>query len=188
MKRRAIIQNILILSLIVIVITSFLVSILRFEVKNDQLEAEAGTKIEYIINENNIRDYLYISNLTLNNITIDATNVNTSRSGDYTILITNNSNQKTLKLNLKITDTKDPVVEWYDYIPEVPVGIGFSAEIFVKEARDDAGIDKIYFITPEDGRELTFTPEMPGEYTLQAVVQDINNRKVTKEVTFVAVE
>ena len=188
LKRRYLIQNILLLSLIVIIACSFLINIFQFEIKNDQLYAEAGTNIEYIINENNIRDYLYISNLTLNNISIDAMDVNTSRSGEYTLRITNHANNKTLKLKLTITDSKDPIVEWYDYIPEVPVGIGVSAEIFVKEARDDAGIDKIYFLTPDKGRELTYTPKEAGLHEVTVVVQDINNRQVSKEVSILAVD
>ena len=188
MKKRQRIKKICMVSVILIVIIWFMIYLTRFEVKNNNLQAEAGTSIEYILNENNLHDYISVSSLLQNRLTIDATGVNTNRAGEYTIKIVNNTTGETLKLPLVIIDTQDPVVEWYDYVPEVPVGVSFSADIFVKEAKDTAGIGKIYFYTEEDGRETSFTPEVPGEYTVSVVVQDINNRKVTKDVSFIAVQ
>lgn len=116
-------------------------------------------------------------------MTIDSTGVNTRCSGEYTIRVINRLTGDVLKVPLSIADTKDPKVEWNDYIPQIPVGSSITADIFVKNAVDDAGIGKIYFYSEEGGRQSSFTPQSEGTYSLFVVVQDINNRKVTKEVS-----
>lgn len=189
MKKKKIVQNLFFVAFLAVICVCFYISFTSFGIRQKYLEVEAGTKMEYAINENNIRDYIYINPLFINKLTVDATQVNIYKTGEYTMTITNNANERNLKLIVKIVDTEDPLVKWYDdYVPEVPVGVSISAEVFVESAEDDAGIWRTYFITPEDGRELSFTPEEPGTYTMPVVVQDLNANKVTKEVTFVAVQ
>lgn len=53
---------------------------------------------------------------------------------------------------------------------------------------DDAGIGKIYFYSEEGGRQSSFTPQSEGTYSVSVVVQDINNRKVSKEVSICAIQ
>lgn len=154
----------------------------RFDVR-EGLCAEAGTNIEYILNENNLHDYIDVSRIFDKYLTIDSTGVNTRCSGEYTIRVINRLTGDVLKVPLSIADTKNPKVEWNDYIPQIPVGSSITADIFVKNAVDDAGIGKIYFYSEEGGRQSSFTPQSEGTYSLFVVVQDINNRKVTKEVS-----
>ena len=87
MKKRQRIKKICMVSVILIVILCFMIDFTRFEVKNNHLQAEAGTSIEYILNENNLHDYISVSSLLQNRLTIDATGVNTNRAGEYTIKI-----------------------------------------------------------------------------------------------------
>ena len=159
----------------------------RFDVR-EGLCAEAGTDIEYILNENNLHDYINVSRVFDKYLTIDSTGVNTRRSGEYTIKVINRITGDVLKVPLSIVDTKDPQVEWNDYIPQILVGCSITADIFVKNAVDDAGIGKIYFYSEEGGRQSSFTPQSEGTYSVSVVVQDINNRKVSKEVSICAIQ
>lgn len=118
----------------------------------------------------------------------DPTGVHTRRSGEYTIKVINRITGDVLKVPLSIVDTKDPQVEWNDYIPQILVGCSITADIFVKNAVDDAGIGKIYFYSEEGGRQSSFTPQSEGTYSVSVVVQDINNRKVSKEVSICAIQ
>ena len=129
-----------------------------FDVR-EGLCAEAGTDIEYILNENNLHDYINVSRVFDKYLTIDSTGVNTRRSGEYTIKVINRITGDVLKVPLSIVDTKDPQVEWNDYIPQILVGCSITADIFVKNAVDDAGIGKIYFYSEEGGRQSSFTPQ-----------------------------
>ena len=147
----------------VILFLSGFIYVTRFDVR-EGLCAEAGTDIEYILNENNLHDYINVSRAFDKYLTIDSTGVNTRR------------------------DTKDPQVEWNDYIPQILVGCSITADIFVKNAVDDAGIGKIYFYSEEGGRQSSFTPQSEGTYSVSVVVQDINNRKVSKEVSICAIQ
>lgn len=159
----------------------------RFDVR-EGLCAEAGTDIEYILNENNLHDYINVSRVFDKYLIIDSTGVNTRRSGEYTIKVINRITGDVLKVPLSIVDTKDPQVEWNDYIPQILVGCSITADIFVKNAVDDAGIGKIYFYSEEGGRQSSFTPQSEGTYSVSVVVQDINNRKVSKEVSICAIQ
>lgn len=163
----------------VILFLSVFIYVTRFDVR-EGLCAEAGTDIEYILNENNLHDYINVSRVFDKYLTIDSTGVNTRRSGEYTIKVINRITGDVLKVPLSIVDTKDPQVEWNDYIPQILVGCSITADIFVKNAVDDAGIGKIYFYSEEGGRQSSFTPQSEGTYSVSVVVQDINNRKVSK--------
>lgn len=164
-----------------------IIYVTRFEVK-EGLCAEAGTNIEYILNEHNLHDYIEVSRIFDNQLIIDGTGVNIRRSGEYTIKVINRLNGGVLKVPLSIVDTKDPPVEWNDYIPQIPVGCSITADTFVKNAVDDAGIGKIYFYSEESGRQSSFTPQSKGTYSVSVVVRDINNRKVSKEVSICAIQ
>lgn len=170
----------------VILFLSGFIYVTRFDVR-EGLCAEAGTDIEYILNENNLHDYINVSRAFDKYLTIDSTGVNTRRSGEYTIKVINRITGDVLKVPLSIVDTKDPQVEWNDYIPQILVGCSITADIFVKNAVDDAGIGKIYFYSEEGGRQSSFTPQSEG-YSVSVVVQDINNRKVSKEVSICAIQ
>ena len=141
-----------------------------------------------LLNENNLHDYINVSRAFDKYLTIDSTGVNTRRSGEYTIKVINRITGDVLKVPLSIVDTKDPQVEWNDYIPQILVGCSITADIFVKNAVDDAGIGKIYFYSEEGGRQSSFTPQSEGTYSVSVVVQDINNRKVSKEVSICAIQ
>ena len=171
----------------VILFLSGFIYVTRFDVR-EGLCAEAGTDIEYILNENNLHDYINVSRVFDKYLTIDSTGVNTRRSGEYTIKLINRITGDVLKVPLSIVDTKDPQVEWNDYIPQILVGCSITADIFVKNAVDDAGIGKIYFYSEEGGRQSSFTPQSEGTYSVSVVVQDINNRKVSKEVSICAIQ
>lgn len=171
----------------VILFLSGFIYVTRFDVR-EGLCAEAGTDIEYILNENNLHDYINVSRAFDKYLTIDSTGVNTRRSGEYTIKVINRITGDVLKVPLSIVDTKDPQVEWNDYIPQILVGCSITADIFVKNAVDDAGIGKIYFYSEEGGRQSSFTPQSEGTYSVSVVVQDINNRKVSKEVSICAIQ
>lgn len=171
----------------VILFLSGFIYVTRFDVR-EGLCAEAGTDIEYILNENNLHDYVNVSRAFDKYLTIDSTGVNTRRSGEYTIKVINRITGDVLKVPLSIVDTKDPQVEWNDYIPQILVGCSITADIFVKNAVDDAGIGKIYFYSEEGGRQSSFTPQSEGTYSVSVVVQDINNRKVSKEVSICAIQ
>lgn len=171
----------------VILFLSGFIYVTRFDVR-EGLCAEAGTAIEYILNENNLHDYINVSRVFDKYLTIDSTGVNTRRSGEYTIKVINRITGDVLKVPLSIVDTKDPQVEWNDYIPQILVGCSITADIFVKNAVDDAGIGKIYFYSEEGGRQSSFTPQSEGTYSVSVVVQDINNRKVSKEVSICAIQ
>lgn len=171
----------------VILFLSVFIYVIRFDVR-EGLCAEAGTDIEYILNENNLHDYINVSRVFDKYLTIDSTGVNTRRSGEYTIKVINRITGDVLKVPLSIVDTKDPQVEWNDYIPQILVGCSITADIFVKNAVDDAGIGKIYFYSEEGGRQSSFTPQSEGTYSVSVVVQDINNRKVSKEVSICAIQ
>lgn len=171
----------------VILFLSGFIYVTRFDVR-EGLCAEAGTDIEYILNENNLHDYINVSRVFDKYLTIDSTGVNTRRSGEYTIKVINRINGDVLKVPLSIVDTKNPQVEWNDYIPQILVGCSITADIFVKNAVDDAGIGKIYFYSEEGGRQSSFTPQSEGTYSVSVVVQDINNRKVSKEVSICAIQ
>ena len=171
----------------VILFLSVFIYVTRFDVR-EGLCAEAGTDIEYILNENNLHDYINVSRVFDKYLTIDSTGVNTKRSGEYTIKVINRINSDVLKVPLSIVDTKDPQVEWNDYVPQIPVGCSITADTFVKNAVDDAGIGKIYFYSEESGRQSSFTPQSEGTYSVSVVVQDINNRKVSKEVSICAIQ
>ena len=171
----------------VILFLSGFIYVTRFDVR-EGLCAEAGTDIEYILNENNLHDYINVSRVFDKYLTIDSTGVNTRRSGEYTIKVINRITGDVLKVPLSIVDTKDPQVEWNDYIPQILVGCSITADIFVKNAVDDAGIGKIYFYSEEGGRQSSFTPQSEGTYSVSVVVQDINNRKVSKEVSICAIQ
>lgn len=171
----------------VILFLSGFIYVTRFDVR-EGLCAEAGTDIEYILNENNLHDYINVSRAFDKYLTIDSTGVNTRRSGEYTIKVINRITGDVLKMPLSIVDTKDPQVEWNDYIPQILVGCSITADIFVKNAVDDAGIGKIYFYSEEGGRQSSFTPQSEGTYSVSVVVQDINNRKVSKEVSICAIQ
>lgn len=171
----------------VILFLSGFIYVTRFDVR-EGLCAEAGTGIEYILNENNLHDYINVSRAFDKYLTIDSTGVNTRRSGEYTIKVINRITGDVLKVPLSIVDTKDPQVEWNDYIPQILVGCSITADIFVKNAVDDAGIGKIYFYSEEGGRQSSFTPQSEGTYSVSVVVQDINNRKVSKEVSICAIQ
>lgn len=171
----------------VILFLSGFIYVTRFDVR-EGLCAEAGTDIEYILNENNLHDYINVSRVFDKYLTIDSTGVNTRRSGEYTIKVINRITGDVLKVPLSIVDTKDPQVEWNDYIPQILVGCSITADIFVKNAVDDAGIGKIYFYSEEGGRQSSFTPQSEGTYSVSVVVQDINNRKVSKGVSICAIQ
>ena len=171
----------------VILFLSGFIYVTRFDVR-EGLCAEAGTDIEYILNENNLHDYINVSRVFDKYLTIDSTGVNTRRSGEYTIKVINRITGDVLKVPLSIVDTKDPQVEWNDYIPQILVGCSITADIFVKNAVDDAGIGKIYFYSEEGGRQSSFTPQSEGTYSVSVVVQDINNRKLSKEVSICAIQ
>lgn len=171
----------------VILFLSGFIYVTRFDVR-EGLCAEARTDIEYILNENNLHDYINVSRAFDKYLTIDSTGVNTRRSGEYTIKVINRITGDVLKVPLSIVDTKDPQVEWNDYIPQILVGCSITADIFVKNAVDDAGIGKIYFYSEEGGRQSSFTPQSEGTYSVSVVVQDINNRKVSKEVSICAIQ
>ena len=171
----------------VILFLSGFIYVTRCDVR-EGLCAEAGTDIEYILNENNLHDYINVSRVFDKYLTIDSTGVNTRRSGEYTIKVINRITGDVLKVPLSIVDTKDPQVEWNDYIPQILVGCSITADIFVKNAVDDAGIGKIYFYSEEGGRQSSFTPQSEGTYSVSVVVQDINNRKVSKEVSICAIQ
>ena len=179
----------------VILFLSGFIYVTRFDVR-EGLCAEAGTDIEYILNENNLHDYINVSRAFDKYLTIDSTGVNTRRSGEYTIKVINRITGDVLKVPLSIVDTKDPQVEWNDYIPQILAAKGscslsfasITADIFVKNAVDDAGIGKIYFYSEEGGRQSSFTPQSEGTYSVSVVVQDINNRKVSKEVSICAIQ
>ena len=171
----------------VILFLSGFIYVTRFDVR-EGLCAEAGTDIEYILNENNLHDYINVSRVFDKYLTIDSTGVNTRRSGEYTIKVINRITGDVLKVPLSIVDTKDPQVEWNDYIPQILVGCSITADIFVKNAVDDAGIGKIYFYSEEGGQQSSFTPQSEGTYSVSVVVQDINNRKVSKEVSICAIQ
>lgn len=171
----------------VILFLSGFIYVTRFDVR-EGLCAEAGTDIEYILNKNNLHDYINVSRVFDKYLTIDSTGVNTRRSGEYTIKVINRITGDVLKVPLSIVDTKDPQVEWNDYIPQILVGCSITADIFVKNAVDDAGIGKIYFYSEEGGRQSSFTPQSEGTYSVSVVVQDINNRKVSKEVSICAIQ
>ena len=171
----------------VILFLSGFIYVTRFDVR-EGLCAEAGTDIEYILNENNLHDYINVSRAFDKYLTIDSTGVNTRRSGEYTIKVINRITGDVLKVPLSIVDTKDPQVEWNDYIPQILVGCSITADIFVKNAVDDAGIGKIYFYSEEGGRQSSFTPQSEGTYSVSVVVQDINNRKVSKELSICAIQ
>lgn len=171
----------------VILFLSGFIYVTRFDVR-EGLCAEAGTDIEYILNENNLHDYINVSRVFDKYLTIDSTGVHTRRSGEYTIKVINRITGDVLKVPLSIVDTKDPQVEWNDYIPQILVGCSITADIFVKNAVDDAGIGKIYFYSEEGGRQSSFTPQNEGTYSVSVVVQDINNRKVSKEVSICAIQ
>lgn len=171
----------------VILFLSGFIYVTRFDVR-EGLCAEAGTDIEYILNENNLHDYINVSRAFDKYLTIDSTGVNTRRSGEYTIKVINRITGDVLKVPLSIVDTKDPQVEWNDYIPQILVGCSITADIFVKNAVDDAGIGKIYFYSEEGGRQSSFTPQSEGTYSVSVVVQDINKRKVSKEVSICAIQ
>lgn len=171
----------------VILFLSVFIYVTRFDVR-EGLCTEAGTDIEYILNENNLHDYINVSRVFDKYLTIDSTGVNTRRSGEYTIKVINRITGDVLKVPLSIVDTKDPQVEWNDYIPQILVGCSITADIFVKNVVDDAGIGKIYFYSEEGGRQSSFTPQNEGTYSLSVVVQDINNQKVSKEVAICAIQ
>ena len=171
----------------VILFLSGFIYVTRFDVR-EGLCAEAGTDIEYILNENNLHDYINVSRVFDKYLTIDSTGVHTRRSGEYTIKVINRITGDVLKVPLSIVDTKDPQVEWNDYIQQILVGCSNTADIFVKNAVDDAGIGKIYFYSEEGGRQSSFTPQSEGTYSVSVVVQDINNRKVSKEVSICAIQ
>ena len=171
----------------VILFLSGFIYVTRFDVR-EGLCAEAGTDIEYILNENNLHDYINVSRVFDKYLTIDSTGVHTRRSGEYTIKVINRITGDVLKVPLSIVDTKDPQVEWNDYITQILVGCSITADIFVKNAVDDAGIGKIYFYSEEGGRQSSFTPQSEGTYSVSVVVQDINNRKVSKEVSICAIQ
>ena len=161
---------------------SYTVENLEEKIKNLKKEKEK------ILNENNLHDYINVSRAFDKYLTIDSTGVNTRRSGEYTIKVINRITGDVLKVPLSIVDTKDPQVEWNDYIPQILVGCSITADIFVKNAVDDAGIGKIYFYSEEGGRQSSFTPQSEGTYSVSVVVQDINNRKVSKEVSICAIQ
>ena len=102
----------------VILFLSGFIYVTRFDVR-EGLCAEAGTDIEYILNENNLHDYINVSRAFDKYLTIDSTGVNTRRSGEYTIKVINRITGDVLKVPLSIVDTKDPQVEWNDYIPQI---------------------------------------------------------------------
>ena len=153
----------------VILFLSGFIYVTRFDVR-EGLCAEAGTDIEYILNENNLHDYINVSRAFDKYLTIDSTGVNTRRSGEYTIKVINRITGDVLKVPLSIVDTKDPQVEWNDYIPQILVGCSITADIFVKNAVDDAGIGKIYFYSEEGGRQSSFTPQSEGTYSVSVVL------------------
>ena len=62
-------------SVILILILWFVINLTRFEVKNNHLQAEAGTSIEYILNENNLHDYISVSSFIQNRLTIMSSTV-----------------------------------------------------------------------------------------------------------------
>ena len=70
MKKRQRIKKMCMVSVILIVIIWFMIYLTRFEVKNNNLQAEAGTSIEYILNENNLHDYISVSSFIQNRLTI----------------------------------------------------------------------------------------------------------------------
>lgn len=104
----------------VILFLSGFIYVTRFDVR-EGLCAEAGTDIEYILNESNLHDYINVSRAFDKYLTIDSTGVNTRRSGEYTIKVINRITGDVLKVPLSIVDTKDPQVEWNDYIPQILV-------------------------------------------------------------------
>lgn len=185
MRRKRIIKNLFWSAFIVIIVVSMYISLAEFGIKEKYIEVEAGTEIQYILNENNIRDYININPLLVNQLTIDATQVNFYKCGEYTVKVTNHRNNKNVKLIVRIVDNQAPRVIWKEnFMPELVLGDTIVAESFVEIAEDYAGIANIYFLTPEDGRELYFTAEQVGTYTMPVVVQDVNANKVTKDVTF----
>ena len=72
----------------VILFLSGFIYVTRFDVR-EGLCAEAGTDIEYILNENNLHDYINVSRVFDKYLTIDSTGVHTRRSGEYTIKVIN---------------------------------------------------------------------------------------------------
>ena len=185
MRRKRIIQNLFWSSFILIIGVCIYISFSTFGIKEKYIEVEAGTEIQYVLNDNNIRDYVYINPLLVHQLTVDATHVNFYKCGEYTVTVTNRRNKKNVKLIVKIVDNQTPYVVWKEnYEPELILGDTIVAESFVEKAEDYAGIASIYFLTPKDGRELYFTAEQAGTYTMPVVVQDLNANKVTKEVTF----
>lgn len=75
MKKRQRLKKICMVSVILIVIIWFMIDFTRFEVKNRHLQAEAGTSIEYILNENNLHDYISVSSFIQNRLTIMSSTV-----------------------------------------------------------------------------------------------------------------
>ena len=140
---------------------------------DDNIVIEAGTDIK----EFDINKYIDASKSKIEKLTIDTSNVDTSKVGEYEIIITYKKQE--LKLKVSVTDTTAPIITPTSDSLKAKVGENVLIENLDVNITDASK----YTLTFEDGTTTTSFTES-GEVKKKIIATDIYNNSSEMELTF----
>lgn len=140
---------------------------------DDNIIIEAGTDIK----EFDINKYIDASKSKIEKLTIDTSNVDTSKVGEYEIIITYKKQE--LKLKVSVTDTTAPVITPASDSLKAKVGENVLIENLDVNITDASK----YTLTFEDGTTTTSFKES-GVVKKKIIATDIYNNTSEMELTF----
>ena len=145
----------------------------KVTLKDNNIVIEVGSDMK----EFDINKYIDASKSKMEKLTIDTSNVDTSKVGEYEIIITYKKQE--LKLTVSVTDTTAPVIS--------PVTEAFKARVGENVLIENLDINitdaSKYTLTFEDGTTTTSFQES-GEVKKKIIATDIYNNTSEMELTF----
>lgn len=145
----------------------------KVKLVDDNIIIEAGSDME----EFDINKYVDASKSKIEKLTIDTSKVDTSKVGNYEILITYKKQE--LKLTIEVTDTTAPVIQPTTESLKAKVGENVLIENLDVTVSDVSN----YTITFEDGT-TTASFDTSGEVKKKIIATDVYNNSSEMELTF----
>lgn len=145
----------------------------KVKLVDDNVIIEVGSNIE----EFDINKYIDASKSKIERLTIDTSNVDVSKVGEYEILITYKKQE--LKLTVSVTDTTAPIIKPSTDSIKAKVGENVLIENLDVNVTDASK----YTITFEDGTTTT-SFDTSGEVKKKIIATDIYNNSSEMELTF----
>lgn len=145
----------------------------KVKLKDDNIVIEIGSDIK----EFDINKYIDASKSKIEKLTIDTSNVDTSKVGEYEIIITYKKQE--LKLKVSVTDTTAPVITPASDSLKAKVGENVLIENLDVNITDASK----YTLTFEDGTTTTSFKES-GVVKKKIIATDIYNNTSEMELTF----